>query len=232
MVLTIPGVLSAVQGAEFRRALEAAEWVDGKATAGYLSSRAKHNDQLPEAQPLTRRLGNAILAELDGHQLFIAAALPLKVLPPLFNRYAGGQSYGDHIDGAVQPIAGTSHRVRTDLSATLFLSDPADYDGGELVIGEDSGASGEGTGRRIKLAAGDLVLYSAGTVHRVTPVTRGVRLAAFFWVQSMVRDDARRAILFELDRTLQQLGTLPANHDACVRLAGLYHNLLRQWADT
>jgi PKHD-type hydroxylase len=231
MVLTIPGVLTAAQAADFRRSLEAAEWVDGKATAGYLSSRAKNNAQLREEQPLTRHLGNTILATLDGNQLVIAAALPLKVLPPLFNRYAGGQSYGDHIDGAIQPLPGTPERVRTDLSATLFLTDPADYDGGELFIGEDGGKSGQG-GRGVKLPAGDLMLYSAGTVHRVTPVTRGVRLAAFFWVQSMVRDDTRRALLFELDRTLQQLAGIPANHDACVRLAGLYHNLLRQWADT
>jgi PKHD-type hydroxylase len=234
MVLTIPGVLTAAQVADFRQALEGAEWADGKATAGYLSSRAKDNAQLPEAQPLTRKLGNAILAALDGNQLFIAAALPLKVLPPLFNRYAGGQSYGSHIDGAVQPLAGTHHRVRTDLSATLFLSDPADYDGGELIIGGEGEGEGEdqGEGRRIKLPAGDLVLYGAGTVHRVTPVTRGVRLAAFFWVQSMVRDAVRRELLFDLDRTLQQLGAVSTNHDPCVRLAGIYHNLLRQWADT
>ena len=230
MVLTIPGVLAASQLADFRQALEAAEWADGRASAGYLSSRTKHNAQLPEAHPLTRRLGNVLLAELDRHQLFIAAALPLRVLPPLFNRYAGGQSYGAHIDGAVQPLPGTPCRVRTDLSATVFLSDPADYEGGELLIGEEGEAAG--AGQRVKLAAGDLVLYGAGTVHRVTPVTRGVRLAAFFWVQSMVREEARRSILFDLDRTLQQLGAVPANHEACVRLAGIYHNLLRQWADT
>src|SRR5215469_9380283 len=225
MVLIVPRLLSASQVAEFRQALGAAEWVDGKATAGYLSSRAKNNLQVPEGHPVARRLGNVILDELDKNPLFIAAALPLKVVPPLLNKYSDGQSYGGHIDGAVRPIGGTPHRVRTDLSATVFLSDPAEYDGGELVIG------GAGEERRVKLSAGDMVLYSGGTVHRVEPVTRGARLAAFFWVQSMVRDETRRSILFDLDNTLQQLGRTGADHDSCVRLAGIYHNLLRQWAD-
>jgi PKHD-type hydroxylase len=226
MVLTIPHILSASQVTEFQQALGSAEWIDGKATAGYLSSRTKNNAQLPETHPLGRRLGNLILDELDKNQVFIAAALPARVLPPLFNRYAGGQSYGGHIDGAVRPVAGTPYRVRTDLSATLFLTDPTEYEGGELVIGE------AGEERRVKLAAGSLVLYGGGTVHRVLPVTRGARLAAFFWVQSMVRDETQRAILFDLDNALQQLGRTGADHDACVRLAGVYHNLLRQWADT
>lgn len=226
MVLTLPGLLSASQVAEFREVLTGAEWVDGKATAGYLSSRTKNNEQLPEGHPVARRLGNLILDELDKNQLFISAALPLRVLPPLFNRYTGGQAYGGHIDGAVRPVAGTPYRVRTDLSATVFLTEPAEYDGGELVIGES------GEERQVKLAAGDMVLYGGGTVHRVLPVTRGVRLAAFFWVHSMVRDESRRAILFDLDNALQQLGRSGADHDACVRLAGVYHNLLRQWADT
>jgi len=182
--------------------------------------------QVPEGHALARRLGNVILDELDKNQQFIAAALPLKVVPPLLNRYSGGQSYGGHIDGAVRPVVGTPHRVRTDLSATVFLCDPEEYDGGELVIG----AAGEE--KRLKLPAGDMVLYGGGTVHRVEPVTRGARLAAFFWVQSMVRDETRRAILFDLDNTLQQLVRTNADHDACVRLAGIYHNLLRQWADT
>ena len=226
MVLTVPRLLSASQVTEFQKVLGAAEWIDGKATAGYLSSRTKNNAQVPEDQPPARRLGGVILDELDKNQRFIAAALPLKVLPPLFNRYTDGQSYGGHIDGAVRPIGGTHQRVRTDLSATVFLTDPTEYDGGELVIG-DGGAE-----TQVKLPAGDMVLYSGGTVHRVTPVTRGVRLAAFFWVQSMVRDDSRRAILFDLDNALQQLGRTGADHDACVRLAGVYHNLLRQWVDT
>lgn len=226
MVLTIPQLLSASQVKEFREALAGAEWIDGKATAGYLSSRTKNNEQLPEGHPVGRRLGNVILDELDKNPLFVSAALPMRVLPPLFNRYAGGQSYGGHIDGAVRPIAGTPFRVRTDLSATLFLTDPNDYDGGELLIGEG------GEERKVKLSAGDLVLYNGGTIHRVQPVTRGTRLAAFFWVQSMVREEARRDILFELDSTLQELGKTAANHEACVRLAGVYHNLLRQWADS
>jgi PKHD-type hydroxylase len=225
MVLIIPGLLSATQVADIRAALEAAEWVDGRATAGYLSSRAKDNRQLPENHPLARRLGNVILDELDGNPLFVAAALPAKVVPPLFNRYADGQSYGGHIDGAVRPIAGTAHRVRTDLSATVFLTDPAEYDGGELVIGDTGGE------RSVKPASGDMVLYPGGTVHRVEPVTRGVRLAAFFWVQSMVRDSGRRSILFELDNTLQRLARTGADNDACLALAGIYHNLLREWVE-
>jgi len=226
MVLTLPKLLSTSQVTEFLKVLGTAEWVDGKATAGYLSGRTKNNEQVPEGHPVARRLGNLILDELDRSQLFIAAALPSRVLPPLFNRYSGGQSYGGHIDGAVRPVEGTPYRVRTDLSATLFLTEPEEYEGGELVIGEG------GEERRVKLPAGDMVLYSGGTVHRVMPVTRGVRVAAFFWVQSMVRDDTRRAILFDLDSSLQQLGRTGADHDACVRLAGVYHNLLRQWADT
>jgi PKHD-type hydroxylase len=226
MVLTIPGLLSAAQVAEFRQALGSVEWIDGKATAGYLSSRAKNNEQVPEGDPVGRRLGNVILEELDKNESFISAALPLRVLPPLFNRYTGGRSYGDHIDGAVRPIAGTPFRVRTDLSATLFLADPAEYDGGELVIGE------AGDEKKVKLPAGDLVLYNGGTVHRVMPVRRGVRLAAFFWVQSMVRDETQRTILFNFDNALQQHGRTGADHEACVRLAGVYHNLLRQWADS
>lgn len=226
MILTIPGLLSAAQIVDFRQALGNVEWVDGKATAGYLSSRAKNNEQVPEGHPVSRRLGNLILEELDKNQSFISAALPMRVLPPLFNRYTDGRSYGGHIDGAVRPIAGTPFRVRTDLSATLFLSEPTEYDGGELVIGEGDDE------KHVKLPAGALVLYSGGTVHRVTRVTRGERLAAFFWVQSMVRDEIRRTILFDFDNALQQLARAGADHDACVRLAGVYHNLLRQWADS
>ena len=226
MVVTIPQLLSAAQVAEFQAVLGSAQWIDGKATAGYLSSRTKNNEQIREDEPIARRLGGVIQAELDKNQIFIAAALPLKVLPPLFNRYIGGQSYGAHIDGAVRPLADTHHRVRTDLSATIFLTNPADYDGGELVIGR-----GEEE-KKVKLPAGDMVLYGGGTVHHVMPVTRGVRFAAFFWVQSMVRAASRREILFDLDGTIQQLGHTGADHACCVRLAGLYHNLLRQWVDT
>jgi PKHD-type hydroxylase len=226
MVLTIPGLLSAAQVADFRRELGGVEWIDGKATAGYLSSRAKNNEQVPEGHPVGRRLGNVILEELDKNERFISAALPMRVLPPLFNRYSSGRSYGGHIDGAVRPIAGTPFRVRTDLSATLFLAGPDEYDGGELVIGEGNDE------QQVKLPAGDMVLYSGGTFHRVMPVSRGTRLAAFFWVQSMIRDEARRSILFDFDNALQQLGRSGADQEACVRLAGVYHNLLRQWADS
>ena len=226
MLLPIPSILTSEQVSECLAALKTADWSDGKDTAGYLSRRVKDNAQLPENHPVARQFGEIILDALDKNQLFISAALPLKVVPPLFNRYAGGQSYGGHIDGAVRPVAGTPHRVRTDLSATLFLSAPDEYDGGELVIEEPAGA------QRVKLTAGDMVLYPGTSVHRVEPVTRGVRFAAFFWVQSMVREEAKRDVLFELDNSIQQLGRDTPGHASLVRLAGVYHNLLRLWADT
>ena len=226
MLIRIPQVLSAQQVSECRKALETAEWSDGRATAGYLSSRVKDNAQVPEGHPVARRLGDMILDALDKNQLFISAALPLKVVPPLFNRYAGGQAYGGHVDGAVRPVPGTPHRVRTDLSATLFLSEPAEYDGGELVVQDMAGET------RIKFPAGDMVLYPGTSVHRVEPVTKGVRLASFFWIQSMVREDAKRDLLFQLDTGLQQLGRDVPNNAAVVQLMGVYHNLLRLWSDT
>jgi PKHD-type hydroxylase len=185
----------------------------------------KDNAQLAETDPLARKLGGAILDALDRNQIFIAAALPLKVSPPLFNCYAGGQAYGPHVDGSVRPVPGTPHRVRTDISATLFLTPPEHYDGGELLVEDTFGA------RSVKLPAGHLVLYPGTSVHRVAPVTRGARLASFFWVQSMVRDDAQRTILFDHDRSIQELAAVAPGHPALVRLAGVYHNLLRQWAD-
>ena len=226
MFLQIPGLLTQSEVAECRKALDGAGWVDGRATAGYLSAAVKDNSQLPENDAVARKLGGKILDALDANPLFISAALPLKVVPPLFNRYGGGQSYGGHIDGAVRPVAGTPHRVRTDLSATLFLSAPEEYEGGELVIEDGLGS------KRIKLRAGDMILYPANAVHRVEPVTRGARYAAFFWIQSMVRDDRGRAILFELDSALQQLGRDAPGHASLVSLAGCYHNLLRLWSDT
>ena len=226
MLLHIPEVLPSAAVKEMREALEAADWSDGKATAGYLSQAVKDNSQLPEGSAVARRLGGLILDALDRNQLFVSAALPLKVVPPLFNRYAGGQSYGGHIDGAVRPVFGTPHRVRTDLSATLFLSAPEDYDGGELIV---AGSFGE---QRVKLPAGDMVLYPGTAVHHVEPVTRGVRLAAFFWVQSMVREEARREVLFALDSALQKLGRDVPGHRSLVEIAGAYHNLLRLWSDT
>jgi PKHD-type hydroxylase len=225
MLVRIPQFLSAPQVAQCRETLETADWTDGKQTAGYLSMRVKNNLQVPESHPVALRLGDMILDALDRSPMFLAAALPLKILPPMFNRYAGGQAYGVHVDGAIRPIPGTRHRVRTDLSATIFLSAPEDYDGGELVVQDTFGP------RRVKFASGDMVLYPGTSVHTVEPVTRGTRFASFFWIQSMVRDDAKRAILYEVDGIVQQLGRDP-NNLAAVQLAGVYHNLLRMWAET
>ena len=225
MLITIPGVLTAEQVAACTAQLASAGWADGRGSAGYLSQAVKNNTQLADTDAVGRKLGDTILLALEKNSLFFAAALPLKVLPPLFNRYSGEQSYGRHIDGAIRPVTGTHHRLRTDLSATLFLSTPESYDGGELVIQDTFGE------RSVKLAAGDLVLYPGTSVHRVVPVTRGVRLAAFFWIQSMVRDATQRSILFELDSAIQRLAKDVPQHAALVDLAGVYHNLLRAWAD-
>ena len=226
MLVRIPQVLNAQQVKDCRTALETAEWSDGRATAGYLSARVKDNAQVPEGHPVARRLGDMILDALDRNQLFISAALPLKVVPPLFNRYAGGQAYGGHVDGAIRPVLGTPHRVRTDLSATLFLSEPSEYDGGELIVQDLAGET------RIKFLAGDMVLYPGTSVHRVEPVSRGVRLASFFWIQSMVREDAKRDLLFQMDTALQHLGRDGPEQGPVVQLMGVYHNLLRMWSDT
>lgn len=226
MLLTIPNVLTPEQVAACVARLATASWADGRESAGYLSQPVKHNSQLADNDPLARELGDTILRALEKNPRFFAAALPLKVLPPLFNRYAGEQTYGRHIDGAIRPVAGTHHRVRTDLSATLFLSAPESYDGGELVVQDTFGE------RSVKLSAGDLVLYPGTSVHRVAPVTRGERLAAFFWLQSMVRDVTQRSILFELDSAIQRLAADVPQHPSLVDLAGVYHNLLRSWADS
>ncbi len=225
MLLHIPKVLTESQLAESQAVLAEAEWADGRATAGYQSARVKNNRQLPETHPIAVKLGDMILSALDRNPLFMSGALPLKVVPPLFNRYENSQAYGNHIDGAVRPIAGTPHRVRTDLSATLFLTPPADYDGGELIIEDTLGT------QAVKLTAGDMILYPGSSLHRVEPVTRGVRVCAFFWIQSMVRDDAQRRLLFELDTTIQQLASTTADQAPVVKLTNIYHNLLRQWAD-
>lgn len=227
MLIQIPKLLTTEQARKFHDSLMQADWADGRATAGYLSTRVKNNAQLPELHPLALQLGKKVIEALGQNAQFHSAALPLKIVPPLFNRYASGQAYGSHVDGGIRPVAGSSERVRTDLSATLFLSDPADYDGGELTIEDMFGH------RSVKLAAGDLVLYPSTSVHRVMPVTRGVRLASFFWIQSMVRDNERRALLYELDSIVQKLGGAgSAQHDEALRLAGVYHNLLRFWADS
>lgn len=225
MLIRIPELLTAEQVAECRAELEQANWTDGRDSAGYLSAGVKNNTQLPEDGPAARKLGELILRALDRNPLFTSAALPFKVLPPFFNRYAGGQSYGRHIDGAIRQLGGTARRVRTDLAATVFLTPPEDYDGGELVIDDTFGP------RSVKLPAGDMVLYPGTSVHRVEPVTRGARLAAFFWIQSHVREDARRTILFELDAAIQRIAADVPSHPAVVDLAGVYHNLLRTWAD-
>ena len=225
MLLQIPDVLTAEQVARCRDSLDATQWADGRITAGYQSAQAKHNQQLPEDSPVARELGDLVLAALQRNPLFVSAALPLKVFPPLFNRYAGGHSFGRHVDNAIRPIRGTPHRVRTDLSATLFLSAPDEYDGGELVIEDTYGAHG------VKLPAGHMVLYPASSLHLVNPVTRGARVASFFWIQSMVRDDGQRTLLYDLDRAVQQVHRDLPDSQAAVGLTGVYHNLLRRWAD-
>ena len=228
MLLHIPGVLDAAQVAEFRKRLVVAGWADGRITAGYQSARAKSNWQLPQDDPVARELSVAVRTALNRSPLFFAAALPRRVFTPLFNRYAVGNGFGDHVDNAVryeQSPGQAGQPVRTDLSATLFLSGPEEYDGGELVIGATSGA------QRVKLPAGDMVLYSATTIHRVEAITRGERLASFLWVQSMVRDDGRRALLFDLDVAIQKLNQDHADHPSAVELVGVYNNLLRRWAE-
>ncbi len=225
MLLPVADVLGATQLAEARRLLDQAEWVDGRVTAGHQSARAKRNRQLSEDSEAARRLGDLIVGALQQNALFVSAALPLRVFPPLFNRYEGGESFGTHVDNAVRQVPGTPHRLRTDVSATLFLSQPDEYEGGELVVEDTYGV------HSVKLPAGHLVLYPASSLHHVRPVTRGVRLAAFFWVQSMVRDDGERTLLFDLDHAIQELGREQPDHPSAVQLIGVYHNLLRRWAE-
>jgi PKHD-type hydroxylase len=225
MLLALPDVLSAEQVADARERLERAQWVNGLVTAGHQSARSKENQQLAEDSDLARSLGERVLNALQRHPLFMASALPLRVFPPLFNRYQGGQSFGTHVDNAVRQVAGTAHRVRTDLSATLFLSSPEEYDGGELVVEDTYGV------HNVKLPAGHLILYPASSLHHVRPVGRGTRLASFFWIQSMVRDDGERTLLFDLDMAIQSLVREAPDHPAAVRLTGVYHNLLRRWAE-
>ena len=225
MLLQIPEVLSAEQILGGRKVLESNDWVDGRITAGHQSARAKDNLQLPEDNEDARQLGNTILHALENNPLFMAAALPLKVFPPLFNRYQDGQSFGNHVDNAIRQVTGTPHRVRTDLSATLFFSNPDEYDGGDLVVEDTYGV------HSVKLPAGHLILYPASSLHHVRPVTRGARLASFFWIQSMVRDDGERTILFDLDVAIQRLMSDVPDHPSVVELTSLYHNLLRRWAD-
>jgi PKHD-type hydroxylase len=225
MLIQVPDVLSSEQVAHARARLDAAEWVDGKVTAGHQSARAKDNRQIPEGHPVARELGTTIVQALQRHPLFVAAALPLHVFPPLFNSYAGGQSFGNHVDNAIRQVPGTPHRIRTDLSCTLFLTGPDEYDGGELVVEDTYGV------HSVKLPAGHLVLYPSTSLHHVRPVTRGIRVCSFFWLQSMIRSDADRSLLFDLDTAIQRLPQTPEAHAAAVQLTGVYHNLLRRWAE-
>lgn len=225
MLLHVPKVLTPGQVAECRRLLEAADWNDGKATVGEQGALVKRNRQLPELSATGRQLGEVILVALAKHPLFFSAALPLKTVPPLFNRYEGGEHYGTHIDGAVRAVPGSSHFIRTDLSSTLFLTEPQEYEGGELVVQDTYGE------HAVKLPAGDLVLYTSGSLHRVNPVTRGCRTSSFFWSQSMVPDDRHREHLFRLDQTIQKVRAKHGESEETVALAGHYHNLLRMWSE-
>ncbi|MEZ5395637.1 MAG: Fe2+-dependent dioxygenase [Bryobacterales bacterium] len=225
MLIEIPQVLSAEDVADFRQKLDATQWVDGRVTAGPQSMRTKNNMQLPEDSPVAQELGDRILAALEKNALFLTGALPQRVFPPLFNRYAGGQSFGSHVDNAIRQIKGTTQRIRTDLSATLFLSEPEEYDGGELYVEDVYGV------HSVKLPAGSMVLYPSTSLHNVRPVTRGARVCSFFWIQSMIRDDAQRTLLFDLDVGIQRIAQDNPDHPSAVQLTGVYHNLLRRWAE-
>lgn len=222
MLVTIPDIVTTEQVRHLRTMLDAAEWVDGRVTAGHQSALTKQNSQIPESHPVAREVGEQILQALGRNPLFRSVALPLRVFPPLFNRYAGGQTFGTHVDNAIRTHTGTGHRIRTDLSCTLFFSDPDEYEGGELVVQDTYGD------HRVKLPAGSMVVYPSTSLHRVTPVTRGQRVSSFFWLQSMVRSDERRTLLLQLDQAIQMLDAASA---AAVQLTGVYHNLLRQWAE-
>ena len=225
MMLQIPKVLTPDAVTRLRAAIDAADWTDGNATSGFQSALAKQNRQLPEASAAAREAGAMILAALERNPLFIAAALPARIYPPLFNRYGVGDGFGDHIDNSIRQMP-DGGRVRTDMSATLFLTDPDDYEGGELTVDDTYGV------HQVKLAAGDMILYPASSLHRVEAITRGARVSSFFWIQSLVRDDARRALLFDMDMAIQRAGaTLGQGDAAIVSLTGAYHNLLRMWAE-
>lgn len=225
MLLQIPDVLNPEQVAHCRRLLDEAQWVDGRVTAGPQSGRVKDNMQLPANHPAAREMGDLILGALERNPLFMAAALPARVFPPLFNRYSGGQSFGNHVDNAIRQVSGTSHRIRTDLSATLFFAAPDEYEGGELVVEDTYGA------HSVKLPAGHLILYPSTSLHHVRPVTAGARICSFFWIQSMVRDDGERTLMFDLDMAIQRLSEDAPQHPSVVALTAVYHNLLRRWAD-
>lgn len=229
MILCIPDVLSADEVSTAKKILLNAQWVDGRVTAGYQSALAKDNMQIPEDHEAAKEVGSMILRALGKNQMFLSSALPLRIFPPLFNRYSQKQSFGTHVDNAIRQIAGTPLKIRTDLSATLFFAGPEEYDGGELVIEDTYGV------QKIKLTSGSMVLYPATSLHHVTPVTRGERLCSFFWIQSMVREDGKRTLLFDLDLANQRVGrdfgNTPSGGKVAVQLTGIYNNLLRQWAE-
>lgn len=224
MLIHIPEVLSKQQVAEFRVALAAAGWVDGRATVGVQGAQVKKNRQLPVDNPIARQLGEIILTALYANPLFMSAALPLRIVPPLFNAYTGGEHYGFHVDGAIRLVPGSNLSLRTDVSSTLFLSEPEEYEGGELIVQDTYGS------HEVKLPAGDLILYPSTSLHQVAPVTQGERVCSFFWTQSMVKDDWQRNMLHELDCNIQLLRQKMGDSDEVVSLTGHYHNLLRQWA--
>ncbi|MEW9573121.1 Fe2+-dependent dioxygenase [Rhodanobacter sp. Si-c] len=225
MLLHIPDILDREQLRQLRAALDAADWTDGRETVGAQGAQVKRNVQLPDASPLREELGRVVLAALAKNPLYHAATLPLRTLPPRFNRYEGGGEYGMHVDGSVMALP-NGEQLRSDISCTLFLSEPDDYDGGELIVSDTYGE------HEVKLPAGDAIIYPSSSLHRVQPVTRGARVAAFFWVQSLVRDDGRRRLLYELDASIQRLVATGADRDAVLQLTGTYHNLLRQWAES
>jgi len=224
MMLHLEQVLPPEQVAAMRAQLDAADWTDGRATVGPQGARVKRNEQLPEHSPLARQLGQGVLAALSRHPRYFSAALPRRTVPPLFNCYRGGGEYGFHVDGAVRQMPGAADYLRTDLSATLFLCEPEEYEGGELIVSDTYGE------HEVKLPAGDMILYPSSSLHRVTPVTRGARICSFFWIQSLVRDDARRATLYELDQVIMRLRARGEDAET-LALANHYHNLLRMWAD-
>ncbi|ODP37089.1 Fe2+-dependent dioxygenase [Sphingomonas turrisvirgatae] len=226
MMIAIPDLLDAGALSRIRQIIDHAEWIDGNATSGPQSALAKRNEQLPEGSPAAREAGGIVLDALGRSPLFFAAALPLKVFPPLFNRYGTGQSFGTHVDNAIRIQRGSDFRIRSDLSVTVFLEDPGAYEGGELVVEDRFGA------QQVKLPAGHAVVYPSSSLHHVTPVTRGLRVASFFWLQSMVREAEARATLFDLDQTVQRLTAQLGGEDrSVIELTGIYHNLLRRWAD-
>lgn len=224
MLLAIPDVLTAEQVAQARKTLDGSAWVDGRVTAGHQGAHVKNNLQLPPGSAAGREVGALINAALGANKLFMSAALPLHVLPPMFNRYEGGQTFGTHIDNAVRVLP-SGQRIRTDISCTLFLTPPEDYDGGELVVEDTYGT------KTVKLPAGHMILYPATSLHHVTPVTRGCRVSSFFWLQSMIRDNSRRSLLFDMDVAIQRLGAEKPTDPSVISLTGIYHNLLRQWAE-